>query len=391
LYRRFVLLQAVAAACLVSAVNPAAAAVTLYKQADQQLDIYGDFRLRLEEDWDSLQGNGTKRDDRLRIRTRVRLGLKGQFDEQWSANVRLRTGSDDSQQSPHITIYDFDGNDNGNADVNFDLWYLQYSGHGFTAWTGRNQLSYWRQDAMLITDDVTFLGIGGSYQHALGKGSLTWNLNLTNAPAGMTATSGKLAFGQVAYDRNFERAAITMAAGYIDINADPDDPSGTILLTENNTRDYGIYILSGQWRRAIYTAQLTIGFDYMHNNKNYADATPGSFSEFHKDDVDGYVGLVTWGKDKAAGDWQLGYYYVYVEALAVNSSYEQDDWVRWGNANQTRASNMKGSEFRVVYTLSSNMNINLRVYIVDAIDLLNPGDTTKEDGNRARIDYNVKF
>ena len=39
----------------------------------------------------------------------------------------------------------------------------------------------------------------------------------------------------------------------------------------------------------------------------------------------------------------LGYYYAHMEALAVSSSYAQDDWVRWGTANQTRATNMKAN------------------------------------------------
>jgi hypothetical protein len=37
------------------------------------------------------------------------------------------------------------------------------------------------------------------------------------------------------------------------------------------------------------------------------------------------------------------------------------------------------------------MNIVARLFLVDAIDLLEPGDTTKETGNRFRIDYNVSF
>ena len=97
------------------------------------------------------------------------------------------------------------------------------------------------------------------------------------------------------------------------------------------------------------------------------------------------------GSKSAAGDWLLGYYYSYQEALAVNSSYTQDDWVRWGKANQVRATNLKGSELRVTYTIRPGMNIFARLFLVHAIDLLEPGDTTKETGNRFRIEYNVSF
>jgi hypothetical protein len=44
-----------------------------------------------------------------------------------------------------------------------------------------------------------------------------------------------------------------------------------------------------------------------------------------------------------------------------------------------------------MYTISPNMNIFARLFFVDAIDLLEPGDTTKEDGKRFRIDFNWSF
>jgi hypothetical protein len=75
----------------------------------------------------------------------------------------------------------------------------------------------------------------------------------------------------------------------------------------------------------------------------------------------------------------------------VHSSYTQDDWVRWGTSVQARATNLKGSEIRVRYTIRPTMNIIARLFFVDAIDLLEIGDTTKETGNRLRIDWNVSF
>ena len=134
-----------------------------------------------------------------------------------------------------------------------------------------------------------------------------------------------------------------------------------------------------------------IGADYTRNFENYEDSPPGSFSEFHKDDRDGYVVEVQWGDEGKPGDWLFGYYYSHLEALTAHSSYISDDWVRWGNANQVRATNLKGSEFRVLYTVAPNMNVFARLFFVDAIELLEPGDTTKETGNRFRIELNWSF
>ena len=115
----------------------------------------GDLRFRIEEDWDSRRGDGTERDDRTRARTRMRVRLDAQIDDYWSAVFRIRSGSDDSQQGPHITIYDFEGNDTGDADFNFDLWYGQYKNEGLVVAAGRKQINLWRQDDNVFTHDVT--------------------------------------------------------------------------------------------------------------------------------------------------------------------------------------------------------------------------------------------
>lgn len=73
---------------------------TLYE--NEQLKIYSDFRLRLEQDWDSHRSNGTQRDDRLRARIRLRLGLAFKATDNIELGVRLRSGSHDSQQFVHM-------------------------------------------------------------------------------------------------------------------------------------------------------------------------------------------------------------------------------------------------------------------------------------------------
>ena len=352
---------------------------------------HGDFRLRMEQDWDSLQGDGTERDDRLRLRFRLRLGLDLNFSDQWSARVQLRSGQHKSQQSPHITIYDFDGGDSGPYQFDFDYWYLSYKSGNFEAWAGRNQLSFFHQDDLFLIDNITFAGVGGSYRQQLSKGALTWRANYVALPVGMRDFSGTSFIGQVGYERELQATGFTVAAGVFASRADPDDPVGEMLLTENNTRDYDLLNLQFQHRSTAFGRPLRLGADYSHNFKDYSDAPVGSFSEFHQNHLDGYVLEALWGRSGKAGDWQVGYYYSHVEALAANSSYIQDDWARWGTATQARLTNMTGSEFRFLYTIAPNQNIFARLFFVDAIDLLEPGDTSLEDGKRFRIEYNVSF
>lgn len=369
----------------------AASKVWAVDSQGDRFDLFGDFRVRLEQDWDSLKGDGTKRDDRLRLRIRVRTGIDFKINEQFSARASVRSGPKLSQQSPHITVADFDGGETGPYEFNFDYWYLKFADGGLDAWVGRNELSFWHQDDLFVFDNVTYPGVGASYRHRLGKANVAWHLNYVALPVGMRETSGTGIIGQLVYDRDFGNSGFTIAAGFASTRADPDDPAGEILLTENNLRDYDMFDLMLQYRSKIFGKPYYLGFDYSHNFRNYDNEPTGSFSDFHKDAVDGYVVEMEWGDKEKAGDWLFGYYYSYLEALAVHSSYIADDWVRWGNANQVRATNLKGSEFRVRYTIRPNMNVFARLFLVDAIDLLEPGDTTKETGNRLRIDFNVSF
>ena len=114
-------------------------------------------------------------------------------------------------------------------------------------------------------------------------------------------------------------------------------------------------------------------------NTKRAPVTAANF-----DQTDGYVLLGTYGSLDKKNAWLVGYYYARIETFAVNNSYAQDDWVRWGSASQTRSSDLRGHEFRFGWAFDEKMNLLTRVYIVDAL-------TSVEDGSRARVDFNYRF
>lgn len=355
------------------------------------LEFFGDLRLRLEQDWDSRRGDDTKRDDRLRLRFRLRGGFMYKFDDRWSARVSIRSGKDESQQSSHITLKDFNGGDDGPYDFNFDHWHLDYQSNGFEAWIGRNEPSFLHQTELFIFDNITYAGAGGSYRREVGGSTWYASFNYLQLPVGMEDFVGSTYIGQIVYNREFGTAGFTIGLGYDLSDADADDPKGELLLTDNNTRDYSVLSVQLQYRTTFRGQPAKLGFDYSRNLKDYSDEPVDSFSEFHEDDVDGYAGFVQWGDTSDPGDWQVTYFYVYQQALATNSSYVQDEWVRWGSGGQTRATNIRGSEFRLRHAISRRMNIVARLFLVDAIDLLEPGDVVKEDGNRFRVDWNLRF
>ena len=338
--------------------------------------ISGDFRARAEADFDSERASGSERDDRNRLRIRARVGLDYAASNVFSLGLRLRSGSDDSHQSPHITVLDFDDNDTGDADFNFDKWFLNAKGRGAWAWIGRNSLPFWKQNELFWDDDATPAGLGFGFETAAGSGRLSFSGGYFSLPVGMREFSGTLAAVQAV----FAGKRFTVAGGLLDIDADPADDDAARLLRGNGHRDYSIWVGSLQAKRG----EWTLGVDLLHNAESYLPDDPDPFTATHRDQTDGLVLSVRYGGLEAEGDWLAAVYYAEIEAFAVNASYAQDDWVRWGSATETRGSDMEGTELRFAYALEKNVNLVARLYLVEAI-------TTREDGSRFRLDLNYRF
>ena len=361
------------------------------KDGGLKLDVYGDFRVRIESDWGTSEPDGAELEGRTRARVRARLGVTFSPDDHVTLGLRVRTGLIEGQQIANITIYDFDGNNTGDADFLFDKWFLQYSIGGLSAWIGRNSIPYWKQNQLSWDDDVIPVGLGANYDAPLGGGSLQFNGGLFSLPAGMQAFSGRLLLGQIAYDREIGGLGLTAAAGVLAIAADTADPDRLIYLDENGDRDYTTWQLSAQARMEAWAIPLRLGLDVIFNTQNYDDAPPGSFTAFHSDEDVGYALYVMLGNAGEPGDWQLGYSYARIETFAVNNSFAQDDWVRWGTAEQIRNSNFNGHGFHGMVTLPARFSAVVRVYVVEGITLRSPTSTQLEDGNRLRFDVNYHF
>lgn len=376
-------------ALLTFAIYPGAAAADAL--SSDNLNFYGDFRTRLEYDWDSKRGDGAEREDRGRLRVRARLGVNYNWEE-FTVGLRVRSGAEDSQQSPHITVFDFDDNPTGDADFNLDKWFFQYKSGKIKTWVGRNAVPWWHQDELVWDDDVTPAGIAFVFASPFAEsGKFTVNTGVFTLPEGMRDFRGDLVLGQLVYETKLGQNNLVLAGGYLGIDADEQQGASSILLQENELRDYSTIVANVQWKMPAGGKPLTLGADYYVNTESYNDAPPGSFTDFHKNNDTGYTVFGTWGDTKDKGHWLVGVYYTHLEMLALNNSYLQDDWVRWGSATQTRASNFKGTELRAAYGFNQKLNLVCRLYIVDGIELTNPGDSSKEDGSRFRADLNFKF
>ncbi|MGI9291782.1 MAG: putative porin [Gammaproteobacteria bacterium] len=355
--------------------------------------VYGDARLRLERDWDSYRTDGTKRSDRDRARIRARLGVLWRPADFLEFNIRARTGNDDHQQSGHVTIIDFNGNDRGASDINLDKWYAQLNWGPVSVWGGRNSKPWWKQNSLFWDDDATPRGVGLIYSTALGDGKLTYNAGVYDMPAGMQNYTGDAWSSQLVYERDSGRLGFTLSTGLVKIEADAKegDYASRTLLQGNAFRDYKVWVTSVQLRPDWFTEKFHLGADYIHNAESYSADDPDPFTAFNKDNTDGYILQAVYGNTKERGDWLAGVYYSHLELLALNNSYAQDDWLRWGSSDQTASSNFKGPELRFGLGLGNNANAIFRLFIVRAINKELPDDERKQTGKRIRLDLNWKF
>ena len=348
---------------------------------DGKLKLFGDVRLRLERDWDSTRSDGTQRDDRDRMRGRLRFGFAYEINDTVSFGGRIRTGSRESQQSPHVTF----GEDFQPEELNVDKLYIRAEVGKLWAWGGKNSFPFWRQNELFWDDDVTPEGLAAGYGLKLGSsGKLDFRTGffILDDPEASNELSDKarLLAGQVVFTFKPSRANLAVAAGYFDFEDNPNLSNAAL-----RDLDYRILVVGFQAGVQGLPKPLVLGVDYMENTEDYPDTV------FSGDQTTGYVLSASFGGLKDKGDWLLAYYYAHIEEFAVVAFLAQDDWVRWGSATQTRSSNLEGHEFRAAYGMGPKLNLVARLYVVDGIELRSESAVAKEDGKRFRLDLNVKF
>ena len=129
---------------------------------------------------------------------------------------------------------------------------------------------------------------------------------------------------------------------------------------------------------------LAVGLDLLRNLEDYDSDDADPFTAANHDQTDGFVVSAVYGSLAEKNSWLVGYWYAWIEAFAVHASYAEDDWERWGTANQARSSNFKGHELRYARAVSAKADVVARLFLIESI-------TTVEDGNRLRVDLDVRF
>lgn len=352
-------------------------------EARDKLNFTGDFRFRVEHDWDSRKPDGTYRDDRSRLRYRLRFGFTYQATKHYSFGARIRTGRLDDQQGPHTTL----GSEFSTLQLGFEKLYFQAQKGIIKGWAGKNTFPFYKTNELFWNDNVFPDGI--AVMCNIPVSSVADKLQL-NAGHFVVSSNGK-GFDEDSYfqgiqlvSKHFdERLTLFPSFYYFNQLADIPDGQGSF------TMDYAIMHLGLNFQVAS-KPHVSIGFDYYQNFEKLSehDEITSDMSNQHRAEV---VNIKI-GKLNAKGQWSTSIYLAHIEKYAIVDYFAQNDWARWDysstGAAGSRLSNFQGIEVRTGYALADNTNLILRIYSVEQLVTESP---EKENGNRVRIDLNVKF
>ena len=348
---------------------------------DAKLFLQGNFTFRAEADWDSQDADGVERKDRNRARVRARLGLRYEITDHFTFGVRARTGNEANQQAHFVSVLDSDNGAVAESDFIWDKWYVKAKKGGAWGMVGRENSPFWTQNESFWDNDVTTAGVSGGYHFKPGRHRVDLTGGYFSLPDGSVRLAGNLAAGQFVYTLDDEWWSMTMALGIFIFNG---SPGAVNLLHGNGARDYSIWVGSAQLKLPTGHRPITLGVDFMHNGERYSQNDPDPFTAANRGHQDGYVLSAQYGWLKKPRDWQVSIYHARIETLAINTSYAQDDWARWGTSTQGDLSDMKGNEFRGAMKLSHNLGVMARYYFAQAI-------TTPQDGKRFRLDFTLEL
>lgn len=365
--------------------------VYLYSQSDsipeKKLTFTGDFRFRVEQDWDSRKSDGTYRDNRSRLRYRFRFGMNYKALDWAEFGMRIRTGFREKQQDPQLTLGQ-GFKEFSTVPIGFEKLYFKANYKNISGWLGKNTFPFLKQNELFWSDNVFPDGVflSGSIPFS---SSLIESLQL-NGGHFILSSSGE-SFDQDQYFQGIQAVTshlekrINLYPSFYYFHEMPNIPDGN----ETYYLDYKILHLGAQ-ATVFEKPAIKVGIDYYHNLENLKNND--SIPERLQNQKEGVVASLSLGELQKRGDWQVGTYFTYLERYSIVDFFAQNDWVRWDYSNQGspdgRLSNYKGIEFRAVYLIRKNFKINIRYF---AVEQLIPYGVASETGQRIRFDIDIGF
>lgn len=357
-----------------------------FSQADSifsKLSFEMDYRFRAEQDWNSRKSDGTYRDDRSRLRYRLRAGAVYSSKE-YSFGLRIRTGDQRKQQDPQLTLgkglKEF-----GTLPIGFEKAYFQYNKHNLKIWVGKNTYPFKKNNELFWSDNVFPEGISINKMFNLEKGLLK-DINIIVGH--FIIGSNNKTFLDDAYfqgaqiNLNSRKNKFEFASALYRLNNIPNIPDGGHTFEIN----YSIIHI----RSKLNVASFSFDIDYYKNLNRYNNNI--NIQEEFRNQNAGYSVGIQYGQIKSANKWMYKLTYTYLERYSILDYMAQNDWARWdyssSNSPDGRLSNYKGIEAVIAYSITEKINLVSKYYLVEQ---LIPFGNAKENGQRIRFDINVKI
>lgn len=372
---------------LIAALEVSGQSISWGDSSQHKLRFTGDFRFRIEHDWNSRKSDGTYREDRSRLRLRLRFGMEYTYKDWAAVGWRVRTGTILNQQDPHITI----GSSAGEFSIlqmGFEKAYFEARHKWLKAWIGKNTFPFYKHDELFWNDNVFPGGVAVMTRFPIES---SWIDELDINAGHFIGIANNTSFrsdgffeGVQIMSKHFDdRLYLPVGLFYFNkVATVPDGQSDLYLKYSILNVAPTVQILKKPF--------LSMGLDYYVNLADMS-GSQGADPEF-LDQNHGYVANIRLGELKEKGDWAVHVYYAYIERYSIVDYYAQNDWARWDysgqNATGSRLSNFKGVELRLAYALGKNWNLFMRAFLVEQ---LIPLGTHIENGSRIRLDMDIGF
>ena len=356
-------------------------------KAVNKLKFSGDFRFRIEQDWKSRKSDGSYRDDRSRLRYRMRFGANYAYNEWITFGMRIRTGQWNKQQDAHVTL-GTGFKEFSTAPLGFDKIFLEFKRYNFNFWLGKNSYPFKKQNELFWSDNVSPDGVFLAYDFKLNS-KIIDQLKINAGHFIVKANSGSFNtdayFQGVQLQTSFWKKRVQLFPGFYYFNKMPDIPDGLATTTLN----YAIFHVGGSYLIS-KSASFALEADFYANSSDLTNnpQIPTILNDQNK----GYVFALKWGKLKEKNDFQIKITYALLERYSIVDYFAQNDWVRWDYSSigspDGRLANFQGAELSIAYAINKNFKLKTRCFMVE--QLISTG-AFKENGYRVRLDLDIGF
>ena len=361
---------------------------TIFSQNDtlHNFNFKADFRFRIEQDYNSQKSDGSLREDRTRLRYRVRAGFVYNYKDWGTFGSTIRTGNPIKQQDPQLTLGD-DYSEFNILPIGFEKIYFKAEQQGYAFWIGKNTFPFDKQNELFWSDNVYPEGLFFKKKFQI-ESTFINKLNLS-AGHFIIRTNGT-SFDEDSYFQGFqvsssvlESRANIYSSLYLFKNI-PNIPDGA----DTYVFDYSILNI-GSHISLIKRLNLNLELDYYNNLMDYNN---NLIATNLQDQKSGFVAAINYGALMKKSDWKFKATYSYLERFAAVDFLAQNDWARWDYSSfdspDGRLTNFKGVELVASYLIDKNISLTLKYYKVD--QLIAYG-AFKENGDRVRLDFDIKF